>query len=308
MYRSIFVPLDGSPFSEHALPFALSIARQAGAMVQLAHVHVPVEPMHRDSTPLLDATLDNQLQERESAYLEELAQRLAATWQVRITTALLEGPTVIEALCSHLHANDFDMIAITTHGRGMLSRFWLGSVTDALIRRVTLPIMVIRPHGEQPDPLSEPTLNHMLVPLDGTPLSEQVLDTALRLGRGVGMRYTLLQVIEQVIASYGPEKEAFRFDKGAREQQHASARAYLERLAQGLRAEGLQVETATVEATQPAFAILDYARDNGIDLIAMETHGRGGLARLLMGSVADKVVRGATMPVLLQRPCAENRD
>jgi len=80
-----------------------------------------------------------------------------------------------------------------------------------------------------------------------------------------------------------------------------TAQQYLDRIATGIQAEGLQVQTE-VFIGSPARSILDYARDHAVDLIALETHGRSGAARLVRGSVADKIVRGAGVPVLLHRP------
>jgi nucleotide-binding universal stress UspA family protein len=79
------------------------------------------------------------------------------------------------------------------------------------------------------------------------------------------------------------------------------AQQYLDRIATGLRAEGLQVQTDVVIGS-PASTILKYAHDHAVDLIALETHGRSGAVRLFIGSVADKIVRGAGVPILLHRP------
>ncbi len=80
------------------------------------------------------------------------------------------------------------------------------------------------------------------------------------------------------------------------------ARAYLDRVAERLRGQGLAVQTRTVLHTHPAYGILEEARERGVDLLALATHGRGGIRRLLLGSVADRVLRGGTTPMLVCRP------
>jgi nucleotide-binding universal stress UspA family protein len=139
MYRSILVPLDGSPFGEHALPLALSIARHTRAPLQLVHVHVPLKPLVLDAISLVDRGIEAHDRARERAYLEGLAQRLAADHDIRVTTAVLDVP-VADALLDYALAARVDLIVMSTHGRGALSRFWLGSVTDQLVRRAPLPL------------------------------------------------------------------------------------------------------------------------------------------------------------------------
>ncbi len=151
----------------------------------------------------------------------------------------------------------------------------------------------------------------MLIPLDGSELAEQILEPALALGAATQAEYTLLRVVKQMAAaSYDPASGRV---SGLREsllkqmqvmdrQQWTEAQEYLERLAGGLRARSLTVQRRVIPHEQPAAAILDDAQKNAADLIALATHGRGGLKRLLLGSVADKVVRGAATPVLVYRP------
>jgi nucleotide-binding universal stress UspA family protein len=291
MYRSILVPLDGSAFGEHALPFALSLARQAGAHLHLAHVHV---------TPIPADANDAELRASERMYFEGLVQRIEAHWDVPITTMLLDGP-VAATLHEYAIARQADLVVMTTHGRGALSRFWLGSIADTLIRQVSLPLVLIRPQEQPLDLVHEPSVRHILIPLDGSPLAERMLTYATELGRLVQAEYTLLRAIEPSYMAYGNELYGVAINTQAMEQLQAQAQEYLERLAVRLRADDLQVQTASM-IDPVATAILDYAEAHSVDLIALETHGRSGLARLLMGGVADKVIRGATVPVLLHRP------
>lgn len=300
MYRSIMVPLDGSPFGEQALPIALSIAQRTGAAIQLVHVRAPRIPVYYiDGEPVYDAP-DITLQERDRAYLEGLAQRLIDTWHIPITVTLLEG-MINEALRDHVVLTAIDLIVMTTHGRGPLSRFWLGSVVDALVRQVSVPLLLVRPQEPAPDLGREQAFHHVLIPLDGSPLSEEVLAHTIAFGKMMPIEYTLLQAINPVIFGYMPGAYAPALDEQTMEQWRADGRAYLEQVADQLRTEGLTVNTEVV-IDQPAVAILDYMRQHHVDLIAMATHGRSEVSRLLLGSVADKIVRGSSVPVLLYRP------
>jgi nucleotide-binding universal stress UspA family protein len=162
-------------------------------------------------------------------------------------------------------------------------------------------------HPAEPVPPIEhpPVFRHILIPLDGSELAEQILEPALALGDLTQAAYTLVHVVELfVLPGYAPLAQAVHLDAEMTQTVRDERQRYLDDLAQRLRAGGRQVHTRTLLGAQPAVAILDAAQAQGADLIALATHGRTGLARLLIGSVADKVRRGADMPVLLYRPLA----
>jgi nucleotide-binding universal stress UspA family protein len=298
MYHSIMVPLDGSPFGEHALPYALDIGRRTGAQLHLAHVYITPPPESGD-------VVDAELCAHEQAYLEGLVPRVQPHCAGPITTVQLDGPIAAE-LHDYAVAIKADLVVMTTHGRGALSRFWLGSVADKLVRQLPMPVLLVRPHEPAPDFVHAPMLTHILIPLDGSALAEQILPHALVLGRLAQAEFTLLQAIPPVIRAYGTELYGAGWDDQALEQMRANAHAYLDGVVAPLRAESLHVRTVVVDDF-PVTAILEYARTHAVDLIALATHGRSGVARWLLGGVADKVVRGATLPVLLYRPQNEAR-
>jgi nucleotide-binding universal stress UspA family protein len=146
-------------------------------------------------------------------------------------------------------------------------------------------------------------LHHVLIPLDGSARAEGILDPALELGRLLGADFTLLRVIEPVIlpdARLGGNAVS-GLNPDLLQALQSEAQAYLERIAEQLRARSARVQTRVVSNRWAAGAILEEAGAHAMYLIALATHGRGGVARLLLGSVADKVVRGASVPVLLWR-------
>lgn len=297
MYRSIVVPLDGSTFGEHALPIALGVARRAAAQLHLVHVHVAGEPAGAPVAMRHDAR-DAERRIDELAYLDQLARRLRAIWGGPITSTLLEPP-VVETLCDYATSIGADLIVMSTHARGTLMRLWLGCVADKLVRHAPMPVLLVRPPERPLDLMSEPTIKQILVTLDGSTLSEQILARALELGALTEAEYTLLQVVEP------PPIESVGLEELGAEQLQERALRYLEGVAGHLRAEGLRVRADAVVGDSPAAAILEYARAHPADLIAMETHGRGGLGRVLLGSVADHVVRSVAAPVLLHCPHVE---
>ena len=299
MFRTILVPLDGSAFGEHALPLACEIAHRTGAKLLLTHVHLPVTVLASE-VAAYSVELDIEQRNSERAHLLNLAKSLRDQAGISVHTELLEAPI---APTIHDYAIDHrvDLIVMTTHGRGPLSRVWLGSVADRLVRTMTIPIILIRPHDGDHAPAQVPTFKHILIPLDGSALAEQIFEPALNLGRLVEAHYTLLQVVEPPLPSY---HQTFTGDGAMVEQLQqlqASAHSYLDRISERLSAEMHQVTTAVVIG-QPAPAILEYAQAHAVDLIALKTHGRGGFMRLMLGSVADKVARGANTPVLLHHP------
>jgi nucleotide-binding universal stress UspA family protein len=303
MYRTIFVPLDGSPFAEQALPLALGLARRAEAVLHVAHVHVPVAPLYAGNELAADAPLDFQVWEQEYVYVQEVVKRLKAVARLRVTSTVLDGP-IAESLAEQAVAADADLLVMTTHGRGPLSRFWLGSVADKLVRLAPMPLLLLRPPEGPPDLSQEPLPRRILIPLDGSELAEQVLEPALALGRLAQADYTLLGVIESAsvpeyaIAGHLLEE---REDVAILPQQ-AKVQAYLDRVADRLRGRSLHVQTRVIRNQPPAVAILKEAHRHPGGLIALATHGRRGLKRMLLGSIADKVIRGATPPVLVYRP------
>jgi nucleotide-binding universal stress UspA family protein len=245
-----------------------------------------------------DQDRDAECKRQEQQYLDTTAERVTAVAPVPVTAEVLSGSnvlpeTVAESVLEWARVSKTDLIVMATHGRAPLSRFALGSVADKLIHRANVPILLVRPNASAPEVLPEPTLDNILIPLDGSPLAEQALGPALDLACLMQSRCTLLQVVETHSAH----------EKGANGlPAKAEAEIYLRRIAARLREQGPQVRTRLVAARHVAEAILEEAEMLGSNLIALATHGRGGINRLLLGSVADKLVRLAMCPVLVYRP------
>jgi len=306
MYRSILVPLDGSEFAEAAIPWALSIANRAGANLELVRVHelYALQDPHASWAPYI-ASEDTAFWEQEQAYLAERARRLRATATAQVTAKLLDG-LVEEAILKHAQSKPVDLIVMAIHGRGPLDCFLAGSVAEGLVRHGSAPVLLVRPQEPLHGPEPEPSLKRLLIPLDGSELAERILEPAIALGSAMDAECILIRAVEPTSPLDGfaviVDPIAIERSKNART---AAAQAHLDQVAERLRTRGLRTQTQVVVG-KAADAIVEAARRQDIKLIALATHGRGGLGRFVLGSVADKVVRSAFTPVLVYRPHANS--
>jgi len=296
MYRMILVPLDGSKFAESALPLALSLSRHTSADLHLSTVQEPVPSFAYDEW-------ENAATEWSQQYLAGVSERLTPLAGGNVTVALLSGH-VVDTLEQEAEAHKVDLVVMATHGRGLLSRAWLGSVTDSFLHHTNRPVLIVRPQeGEVVDVGADPTFDKILVPLDGTELSECMLEHAVKFGRLFDAAYHLVRVVPYPIDIASPYlPHTVQLNQGLVDDAKVAAMEYLDAQAESLRQQGLTVDTAVLVDAQPGHGILKEVETAGCDLIAMSTHGRKGLSRAILGSAADKVLRGTHAPVLLYRP------
>lgn len=305
MVRSIIVPLDGSTFGEQALPLALTLAKRANVPLTIVHVHVPLAPIYREPIPGIEGSIEPAVRKREQAYLDKVVARIQPQTSVRLETRMLEGG-VAESLVEYAVAQPDALLVLTTHGRGPLRRFWLGSVADQLLRRTPVPAVILHPQeGAKPvDGKQELELRKILIALDGSAEAEQILEPALAFGKLMNAEFTLLRVVEPILL-VGNDLIGYPMplaEDPELEERKIAARTYLEAIAEKVRATGAKADVRVVVGFQPAISIVDDASAHDLSMVAMQTHGRRGLARLLLGSVADKVIRSAHTPVLIYRP------
>jgi nucleotide-binding universal stress UspA family protein len=298
MYRQLMVPLDGSHFAESALPVAFGLARRAGAGIHLVTVQEPVPSFSYDEW-------ENAAEEWTEHYLSNVVAR-AGEVAGGLTTHLRTG-RVVEALEEEAHERGADLVVMATHGRGLLSRAWLGSVASSFIHHTERPVLLVRPEPDGPgDTAVERTFSRVLIPLDGTELSESVLDHAVALGELFGATYHLVRVVVRPLDLTSPYlPTTVQVNHQVVVDAREAAQRYLETHAERLGSGGRIVTTAVEESAQPGQGILTQAEEAGCDLIAMATHGRTGLTRALLGSTADKVLRAAHVPLLIYRRGAE---
>ena len=297
MYRNILVTLDGTPFAEHALPPAAFLARRAGATLHVAEVFVPEQG---EAT----AGADYRVRDTEVAYLGSVTRRLKDATGLAAVGHMLDG-SIADALERHITDIGADLVVLATHARGTLAKLWFGSLAEELMRRLAVPLLLVRPTPSAPPDLrAAGALHRVLIPLDGSSFSESILKHALRLVEALSARCELLRVVEPIPSSTidGAGMVVAVDDTLVLAEIKAGAEAHLERIAAPLRERGLSVVTRTVVHPSPTTAIADLAHADHCDVIALATHARHGLAKLFLGNSADDLVRGVGPAVLVFHP------
>ncbi|MFM7152220.1 MAG: universal stress protein, partial [Gemmataceae bacterium] len=199
MYRSIHVPLDGSTFAEQALPLGIALTKRCGGRLLLVTVSTPMAEAYVEGMYFSTLELEQEMAGRHEAYLKKISERIQKLHPIPVQTSVQHGE-VAATLVDLMGRGDADLAVMATHGRGALSRFWLGSVADEMVRETHVPMILIRPDEETPDLSKEPNLSKIVIPLDGTELAEQVLDHAVRLARVVpGAKIVLMRAINALI-------------------------------------------------------------------------------------------------------------
>ena len=301
MYKVIMVPTDGSGFDREAIRVALRIAERSQAKVRLVRVLATGSffgtTAGADGMAIAPEVVRSE-RDRALSELYSLAAECRATSKADISIDLHAGP-VNDVLQGYARRNDVDLIVISTHGRSGLSRLSLGSVTDSLIRHTTIPVLVVKPSTSYLNPQARDVFRRIIVPLDGSTLAEQILPRVLMLASLEDAEITLLNVL--VPQSYS-QKEIVDPSLPWWDKDISVAQSYLFRIASNLRHAGVPVTTDIVISENIASTIGDFASREKADLIAIATHGRGGLNRLLRGSVADAIMHSARISMLVFKP------
>ncbi len=274
---TILVPLDGSPEALGALPYAVALSG-AGATIELITV------IHDASE---QATAEAQLQ---------AASQGLGDASISVRTRALTGDPVAEIVEAAANGGA-NMIVMVSHGRGALGRLIHGAVADNVARQATVPVMVIRKELEAPGPVG---IMRLVLPVDGSPLAAESLPFATTLAQRLGAPLLLVRSVN-VAALMPPavgmgEAIPFEMYDQAEREMRQDAERYLQDVAAKLRDEGLNV-TAQVLFGPPASAISEVTHTG--DLVILVSHERSGIARWMMGSVAEQLVRIDEAPVVL---------
>lgn len=302
--NTMIVPLDGSPLAERVLPYVQYLAPHYDADVQLVRVV--------SDSVMVDAAIGRYYQAEMAAleqqdrwqqaynsacahangYLFSMAARLHGLG-IRATSDVCDG-TPVDVIVDAARRPDA-WITMATHGRSGVRRWALGSVADAVVQLSHAPVLLVRAGDAS---IHEWAVKRVLVPLDGSMHACQALPLAYDVAARTGAEVQLLEVLNPL-----PEAEVVwdTLPRGFDARRRADAEAELNALAGEGRAQGLHV-TATVTAGYPAEEIIHAAARRNVDLIVMATHGRSGIRRLVLGSVADKVLHALPTPLLLVRP------
>jgi nucleotide-binding universal stress UspA family protein len=322
MHRTILVPLDGSSFSERALSVATALARATGGKLVLVRAASASVLPGAHSSDLQDRQIQKedlfisadaggagrgeaQIRAIEEAerYLQGIAGGLAEQgFQAKVAVPYAAAA---EGILTEIAVQAADLVIMCTHGQSGLGRWIYGSVAEKVLAHSTVPVLLVRPTGAPVTLSPEPDGFRLLVPLDGSAFAEAALPHATALARAFGGSILLVYVVGP---PYVPYTEMMAAPAGAAEiadmivdEEQEKAERYLTDAGEHLRRDGLPVQTAVCKGA-PADTILQQALVVNARLIVMATHGRTGLRRLLLGSVAHEVVHRALLPVLLVRP------
>lgn len=304
MYKVIMAPTEGSDTERHAIAVATQLAQRFDAELRLVRVeNAPIVLETLSNPPGLIAT-EQALRESRLArlrQLEALGTECRALGEIQVITALEDG-VVAPTLCDYAKRFKVDLIVMSSHARGGVSRIALGSIADYLIRRAGVPVLVVKPpvalFGGEPGE----TFNRIVVPLDGSALAEQILPQVAALASRLNATVSLLQVLTPLTYS---QEEIMQPGLPWWDTDIAIADEYLTRAASYLTESGLPVSKDVVLSEDIPSAILDYASRARADLIAIASSGAGGIGRFVFGSVADEVTRKSQTSLLVFHPKRE---
>ena len=306
MYDRILVPLDGSPMSERVLCYATRISLGLSIPIHLMQVCDSVPETMSD--PARGRYVSNITQGRldhATDYLNDIKRKMPVK---EITCAPYEGDAA-SVISREASKTPNSLIAIATHGRSGLTRWLLGSVVDTVLHRTKNPMLIVRSHGNDK---SEPEMNleTIIAPVDGSPLSEEVLPHVASLAYALNLKVTLLEAVatvEELSAMTGYQRlegvGGLHFPSSEKRARDASNQAveYIKGLENDLKDRGVANIDHIVKRGPASNVIVDTASETPGSLVAMTTHGRSGPSRWALGSVTDCVVRHSGDPVLVIR-------
>jgi len=286
------IPLDGTKLSESAfamLPLIKTLGVENVELVSVWQGLWEYETSERPGPKL------QEFEEKGRAYVEAyLAQEATRVEGVGLSVkkVALSGRAADEILRAAAESRA-DLIVIATHGRDGLARWRLGSVADKVVRHATCPTLVIGPNVEIE--LEPYTVHRILVPLDGSPLAEEVLPIATWIAARTGAGLDLVRAVSLPPMDY---EYSMGYVPGLLTELEDAGRAYLAGVATKL---GTEVQAQSYLSVGPAgLNLLEQLRDHPAQLVIMMSHGRGGIARTALGSVVDRLLHGPA-PVLVLR-------
>ena len=294
--KRILVPLDGSELSEKVLTQIETLVKQANSEVILLRV----VPFLWPSEFIHVREMGDKMDKEASDYLFSIENKLGEKG-IKGEVYVHEG-SVPEVICDVARDKGVDLIAMSTHGRGMVKRWALGSVADKVIQTSSVPVLLC------PIMENEVTSSHyenVLVPVDGSAFSENIFPQVRYIVELFNAKVWFLYVIDTHLM------ESFTVLKNSileREEEFIeNIRNYFSALEKRLKEAKATNYEIVIKKGDPAGTICDFVKEKEIDLITMSTHGRGGITRWALGSVADKVVQSSSRPVLIIRAREEER-
>jgi nucleotide-binding universal stress UspA family protein len=283
MYEDILIPFDGSEGAAEVLHHVSEIAHWAGATIHVLYV----ADTNRDSVTVVEGqTVDVLVREGEDI-VEEAAQTLD-TLGVPYETDVVQGnpaPTIVE----YAERYDQDLVVMPTHGREGVSRYLIGSVSEKVVRLSSVPVLTVR---MQPDETLEFPYENILIPTDGSPAATHAAEHAVEFAASLDATVHVLSVVDD--SALGPDVRSVI----SGEESEQAATDAVETVVSAAGTHGVTDTIRHIEHGDPAEVIIDCLEANDIHAVGMGTTGRRGTDRILLGSVAEKTVRSAPVPVM----------
>jgi nucleotide-binding universal stress UspA family protein len=293
MLKTILVPLDGSPLSEEAIPFARALAHRGQTKLILLRAVLRTNP-----STLTTDRFNQTVQAEAEAELGAVADRARE--------AGIDAEPVIwddeagSGITKAARDRHVDLIVMSTHGRTGLGRAMYGSVADHVVRTASTPVVLVPPNAS----FNWGPPFRVVVGLDGSRMAEKAIEPSLDLAESLRGEIVLVQAVEPSAAMASGLPTPFTTEDLADAVE--DARRYLATVAKSIRRPGVEA-FGTAAAGTPQQVIFDAARSYRAGAIAVATHGRGGLTRMLMGSVAERILSATAIPLLLVHPAAVRR-
>jgi nucleotide-binding universal stress UspA family protein len=310
MFRKIIVPIDSSDQSRTILRWAVGLAKATKSDLTLLSVidsediQIVEAGARGEERPTAPEGVITKITEKVAADLEAEAAELRGTG-IGIDVKVVAG-TPAESIVAQAKVIGVDLIAMSTRRESALARGILGSVTDRVLHSTTTPLLILQPEDLTDASLGSGFVQHIVVPLDGSTISESAVEPATELARATGAELVFTEVVKLPVygmdmggLGYGSVHYAEEMDTKLQEE---SAQRYLQRFVEDAETAGLKAR-AQVRVGNPSIQIVDEAAAEG-SIVVMATHGAGGIKRWVVGSVTDKAVRSAHRPVLVIPPAA----
>jgi nucleotide-binding universal stress UspA family protein len=288
-FRRVVVALDGSRTAEHALPHALAIARRSDATIQLVHVFSMLDALGSGEQWYHHKVI-NRYRDEKHRYMDSVVTRMSVHFDSPLRSAVIHDIDIARGLASLSDAES--LVIMATRGRGLASRLLKGSVTHGLIPSLRRPLLLVRGATTNVDLTHDPAPRQIPIPLDGTLCAEQVVSPAMQLGDLIDAHYTLVHL-----------RDAGRMKS---QSEVVAAREYLNDVARRARCGRRHVDTEVLVSERDfGTDFLRFAEKIGADCIALTTHTRPMWDRLFHRSVAKRVMRRSTMPLLMMHHAPE---
>lgn len=292
--RRVLFPTDFSDGALRAFPQAVYLANWHDAELHIVHVTVPSGGPNK-TLPVSQGTLGQWL---KTSGVERKKSSWADLDRLTIVQKRIESGVPAEQLVGYVDDEDIDLVVMGTHGRRGLRRTMLGSVTEEVVRKASCPVLTVRTEAAE---APGRTVRRILVPIDFSAASETAVQYANEIAQTYGAELHLLHVVEEVVypAPYGVEPARLPTQEIV---------SRVEKTLGDMAREGIGYEHVQISATvgYAPSTILDYVEENDVDLIVIATHGRTGLDRMLLGSVAERVIRRSSAPVFVVKPEAKS--